>query len=66
MERTIVRTIRIELIPVHLKKDGKLPSSSVWAKAGTKNHRRTITKDMWYKLHPIPYSRSSLLLFGVR
>jgi hypothetical protein len=66
MEKTITKSFCIELIPVHLKQGGKLPSSVFLAKVGTTNHHRTITKDMWYKLHPTPYPRSSLLLFGVQ
>ena len=58
MEKTIAKSFCIELNPVHLKLDGKLPSSVFLAKAETTNHHRTITKDMWYKLHPTPYCRS--------
>ena len=66
MKQMIAKLFCVELNPVHLNKDGKLSPSVVLVKAGTTNHHRTITKDMWYKLHPIPYSRLSLLLFGVR
>ena len=52
MEKTIAKSFCVELNPVHLKQDGKLPPSVDLAKAGTKNHHRTITKDMWYKYHP--------------
>lgn len=52
MEKTITKSFCIELIPVHLKQGGKLPSSVFQAKTGTKNHCRTITKDLWCKYHP--------------
>ena len=54
MEKTITKSFCIELIPVHLKQGGKLPSSVFLAKVGTTNHHRTITKDMWNKFHPLP------------
>ena len=60
MERAIAKVICIELNPVHLKKDSKLPSSVFLAKAGTKNYRRTITKDLWYKIHPLLCCRFSV------
>lgn len=60
MEKTIAKSFGIELKSVHMKLDiliafrldVKLPSSVVLAKAGTKNHCRTITKDLWCKYHP--------------
>lgn len=54
MEKTIAKSFWIELKPVHLKLDAKLPASVVLTKAGTKNHCRTITKDLWCKIHPSP------------
>ena len=63
MERAIAKVICIELNPVHLKKDSKLPSSVFLAKAGTKNYRRTITKDLWYKIHPLLCCRSRMRFY---
>lgn len=54
MEKMIAKSFCIELIPVHLKQDGKLPSSVVLAKFATKNCYRTLTKDLWNKFHPQP------------
>ena len=52
MEKKIANSFCVKFDPIHLKLDVKLPSSVVLSKAGMKNHRRTITKDMWYKYHP--------------
>lgn len=52
MEKKIAKSFCVELNPVHLKLDAKLPASVVLAKAGTKNHYRTIKKDLWCKYHP--------------
>ena len=52
MKKTIAKSFGIELKPVHLKLDAKLPASAFPTKAGTKNHYRTITKDLWCKYHP--------------
>lgn len=54
MEKTIAKSFWIELKPVHLKLDAKLPASVVLAKAGTKKHYRTITKGLWCIIHPSP------------
>lgn len=54
MEKTITKSFCIELIPVHLKQGGKLPSSVFLPQAETKNCYRTLTKDLWNKFHPQP------------
>ena len=63
MKQTIAKSFCVELTPVHLKQDGKLSPSVVLAKFGTKKRYRTITKDMWYKLHPSPYCRSRIRFY---
>ena len=52
MEKTIAKSFCTEHSLVHLKQDSKLTLSVFQNKAGTKNHLRIITKDMWYKYHP--------------
>ena len=39
---------------IQQKLDGKLPPSVFQAKAVSKNRFGIITKDMWYKIHPLP------------
>ena len=56
MEKTFAKSFCVEHNPFHLKQDSNLVHSAFQCKAGTKNSYRTITKDMWYKIHPIPKS----------
>ena len=52
MEKTIAKSFCVELNPAHLKQDGKRLPSAFPAKAGTRNHCMSITKDLWCKYHP--------------
>ena len=63
MEKKIAKSFCVELNPVHLKLDAKLPASVVLAKAGTKKHSRTITKDLWRKIHPSSFCCSEMRFF---
>lgn len=63
---TIAKTIDVVVNLIQQKLDGKLPPSIFWAKAGTRNGYRTITKDMWYKIHPTPASLNATASISVR
>ena len=63
MEKTFAKSFRVENYPIHLKQDIKLLPSVLQCKTGTKNNYRTITKDMWYKIHPIPHCRSKMRFY---
>ena len=58
MKKTTAKTIDIIINYVQLNSDGKIALSVFLAKVESKNPTEVITKDMWYKLHPIPYRRS--------
>ncbi len=51
---TIAETNGVVVNLIQQKLDGKLPPSVFQAKAVSKNRFGIITKDMWYKIHPIP------------
>ena len=55
MKKTTAKTIDIIINYVQLNSDGKIALSVFLAKVESKNRTEVITKDMWYKLHPLPY-----------
>ena len=66
MEIMIAMSFCVELNPAHLKQDGKLSPSVVLAKFATKNCYRTITKDLWGKIHPSSYCCSNCCFISIR
>ena len=58
MKKTTAKTIDIIINYVQLNSDGKIALSVFLTKVESKNRTEVITKDMWYKLHPLPYRRS--------
>ena len=55
---TNVKTKGVVVNLIQQKLDGKLLPSVFRDRNVSKNRFGIITKDMWYKLHPIPYRRS--------
>ena len=63
---TITKTNGVVVNLIQQKQDGKLSPSVFLAKGGTRKCYRTITKDMWYKIHPLPASLFVNALISVR
>ena len=63
---TITKTNGVVVNLIQQKQDGKLSPSVFLAKVGTRKCYRTITKDMWYKIHPLPASLFVNALISVR
>ena len=63
---TIAETNGVVVNLIQQKLDGKISPSVFLAKAGTRKCYRTITKDMWYKIHPLPASLFVNALISVR
>ena len=51
---TIVKTKGVVVNLIQQKLDGKLPPSVFRDRNVSKNRFGIITKDMWYKIHPLP------------